>query len=101
MTRDLKVRKERSRRYGDHTEGCTNLGMIWTGILQLYYGIKLDHPIPANIVELMMSGSKLGRAALDPSGKDHYTDGRVYLSLAEESAERTIKGGVKLKKEVA
>lgn len=88
LDEDKKIYVERKKRYGDHLHGHKNLGLLWTGLLQNHYGIRLAHPIPASLAELMMAANKLNRAAVNPKWKDNYHDGRIYLTLAEDAASK-------------
>lgn len=95
-----RVLKERAEQYGDATTGHENLGLAWTGLLQNHYGIQLDHPIPADVVLLMMAASKANRAArglklLD----DNYDDGANYFDLAGETARQIGMKGARREKE--
>jgi len=65
------VAADRLAQYPDATKGHTNLGLAWTGLLQNHYGIKLDHPIPAHVVLLMLGANKHNRAVL-PTPKVHF-----------------------------
>ena len=62
---EKKVQIARASRYGDHRFVHANLGLMWTGILQSYYSIELSEPIPAHVVLLMMTASKLNRACAE------------------------------------
>jgi len=95
-----RIRKDRTSRYGDHVAGHRNLGLAWTGLIQNHYGICLAHPLPAHLVEIMMAANKANRIAINPSGRDHYNDGRIYISMAEEASEQEVEGGVVEPKEV-
>lgn len=86
---EAKIREERGATYGDATLGHHNLGLCWTGILQNHFKTELPWPIPADVVLLMMAALKLNRAAIDRGGEDHYADGRIYIELAAEAAEKT------------
>ena len=90
---DKKIRASRASRYGDHVAGHRNLGLLWTGILQNHYGIRLAHPLPAHLVETLMACNKLNRIAVDPKGRDHYADGRIYITMAEEAARKELHNG--------
>jgi hypothetical protein len=96
---DAEIRAERSKRYGDHVPGHQNLGMAWTGLIQNHYGIRLPHPLPAFLVELMMVASKANRAAVNPAGRDNYKDGRIYFAMAEEAASKELPDGTSEPKE--
>lgn len=74
---------ERGKVYGDPKQGHTNIGLAWTGIVQQHFGITLDHPIPPEIVALMMCAFKVQRACRVFKA-DNYLDLRAYLGFAEE-----------------
>ncbi len=79
----------RSSAYGDGVEGHANLGLMWTGLLQNHYGIRLDHPIPSHLVLLMMAQNKANRAALPtPERIDDYVDNRNYVRIAWKAAQK-------------
>lgn len=82
--------KDRGSRYGDHFKGHTNLGLLWTGVLQSHYQIKLDHPVPAYIVELLVALMKVHRIVMNPIGKDHYEDLHVYMAMVEDAAHQEV-----------
>ncbi len=80
---DLKaLEAERGKVYGDPKLSHTNIGLSWTGLLQQHYGIALDHPIPPELVALMMTTFKCQRSARVYHA-DNYDDGRVYLDFAQ------------------
>ncbi len=74
----------RGKVYGDPKDSHTNIGLAWTGLLQQHYGLTLDHPLPARLVELMMVQFKCQRAALVYHA-DNYVDAHAYLQFAEEA----------------
>lgn len=73
---------ERDAVHGPAIPAHKNLGLIWTAQIQQYYGIELDEPIPAELVFLMMAGSKLTRASKRNYVRDDYIDGSIYIDLA-------------------
>ena len=76
----------RSSLYGPGTEGHTNLGLEWTGIIQNHYGIKLEHPLPPDVVLIMMAVSKCNRAVRTVGyHADNYIDGKIYLEMARDA----------------
>lgn len=88
--RDKAVHDERARIYGDATDGHTNLGLIFTALIQGHYDIKLPHPVPADLALLMMAGGKLNRASrANVYHADNYVDGKVYFALADDAKKRT------------
>jgi len=87
---DAAVHANRAQKYGEHCESHINLGLAWTGLLQNHYRIKLPHPVPAFLVEIMFIANKLNRICTDPLEPDHYIDARVYTNLAEDSAKKEV-----------
>jgi hypothetical protein len=75
--------KERGKIYGDPKLSHENIGLSWTGLIQQHYGLRLDHPLPDWLVELMMVQFKVHRAARVYHA-DNYLDARAYLSFAEQ-----------------
>lgn len=49
--------------YGLPGESHRNIGLSWTGLINQHYGIRLPHPLPAWLVELMLVVFKTHRAA--------------------------------------
>lgn len=74
---------ERGQVYGDPRQSHTNIGLAWTGLLQHHYGITLDHPIPPEIVALLLVQLKVSRSAR-VFKTDNYTDLHAYAQFAEE-----------------
>lgn len=82
MTDNLhKLAEERGKVYGDPLQSHTNIGHSWTGLIQQHYGIELNHPIPPELVALMMVTFKAQRScrAFKP---DNYDDLAVYAEFA-------------------
>jgi hypothetical protein len=79
---------ERGKVYGDPSHSHVNIGLEWTGLIQQHYGLKLDHPLPGWLVELMMVTFKCHRAAR-VFHQDNYTDAKAYLSFAEKDQQET------------
>ena len=75
---------ERGKVYGAPHESHVNIGLSWTGLIQQHYGIKLDHPLPASVVELMMALLKAHRSAR-VYRQDNFVDFHAYADFAEES----------------
>mgnify|MGYP006354895545 CR=1 FL=1 len=75
------LEEERGRVYGDPKESHANIGLAWTGLIQQHYGIKLDHPIPPEVVALMMVQFKAQRSA-KVFHADNYDDMTVYGDFA-------------------
>lgn len=80
---------DRSKVYGSPAESMKNIGLIWTGLIQQHYGIELAHPIPAEIVPMMLACFKMSRATR-VFKQDNFDDGHAYMRFAEE-----IQGGKK------
>ena len=78
-----KTIKERGKIYGDPSLSHENIGLAWTGMIQQHYGIKLDHPLPDWVVELMMVQFKLQRSAR-VYHPDNFVDAKAYLQFAEK-----------------
>lgn len=76
--------RERGVVYGEPHLSHENIGLAWTGMLQQHYGIRLDHPLPAFLVELMMASFKIQRSCR-VFHADNYTDNRAYLKFAEHA----------------
>ena len=76
--------KQRGTVYGEAHLSHENIGLAWTGILQQHFGIRLDHPIPAHVVELMMVSFKVQRSAR-VFHADNYVDLRAYAKFAEHA----------------
>ena len=80
------IREERAKKYGDATFGHANLGLMWTGLLQNHYGITLKHPLPSEMVLVMMAMGKANRVAVEKKyDVDHFEDGMNYFQLAGEA----------------
>jgi hypothetical protein len=74
---------ERGKIYGDPKLSHTNIGLSWTGLIQQHFGIKLDHPIPPELVAQMMVTFKMQRSAR-VFHADNYLDARAYIQFAED-----------------
>jgi len=90
------IRKQRTAQYGNFQEGNRNQGLLWTAMIQNYFGIRLPHSIPADLVSMMMAGMKAMRAVSKgvPFHGDNYVDMINYTKMAAESR-------VLLEKEIA
>lgn len=76
--------EERGKVYGDPELSHENIGLNWTGMIQQHYQLRLDHPLPAWLVELMMAGFKIHRSAR-VFHEDNYNDLEAYgLKFARE-----------------
>lgn len=80
---DLKaLEAERGRVYGDPKLSHINIGLSWTALLQQHYGIQLSHPIPPELVALMMVTFKAQRSSR-VFHQDNYDDMAVYADFAK------------------
>lgn len=85
MSADLKaVMTERGKVYGEPHLSHENIGLTWTGLIQQHYGIRLEHPMPSWLVEMMMAAFKIHRSARVYHA-DNFLDCRAYLAFAEHS----------------
>lgn len=75
---------ERGKIYGEPHLSHENIGLEWTGLLQQFYGMRLPGPIPAHVVELMMSAFKIHRS-VRVYHPDNYIDLRAYAGFAEHA----------------
>lgn len=78
---------ERGKVYGDPCLSHENIGLSWTGLIQQHYGLRLDHPLPAWLVELMLVQFKVQRAAR-VFHADNFVDARAYLQFAETDQQK-------------
>lgn len=78
--------QERGKIYGEPHLSHENIGLAWTGLLQQHYGVKLDHPIPSWLVELMMCSFKIHRSAR-VFHEDNYVDLAAYAKFAAHGQE--------------
>lgn len=76
--------EERGRIYGEPHLSHENIGLAWTGLLQQHYGMRLEHPIPSWLVELMMASFKVHRSARVYHA-DNFVDAKAYLAFAEHA----------------
>lgn len=74
---------ERGKVYGDPKLSHENIGLAWAGLIQQHYGIRLDHPLPAFLVSLMMVDFKASRSAR-VFHADNFVDLRAYCKFAED-----------------
>ena len=82
MTPELKaIEEQRGRVYGDPLTSHINIGLSWTALLQQHFGITLDHPIPPELVALMMVTFKAQRSCRVFQA-DNYDDLAVYADFA-------------------
>lgn len=77
-----KTIEERGKIYSEPHLSHENIGLGWTGLIQQHYSIRLDHPIPDFLVELMMVVLKANRSARVYHA-DNYVDAKAYLGFAE------------------
>jgi hypothetical protein len=80
---------ERGKVYSDPKLSHTNIGLSWTGLIQQHYGITLDHPLPPELVALMMVTFKCQRSARVYHA-DNYDDLHVYGNFAERFQKPTV-----------
>lgn len=80
---------ERGKVYGNPSLSHENIGLSWTGIIQQHYGIRLSHPMPDYLVELLMVAFKAHRAARVYHA-DNYVDLAAYAKFAEEDQKRRV-----------
>lgn len=78
---------ERGKVYGDPQLSHENIGLQWTGLIQQHYGMKLEHPLPAWLVNLMMVAFKTNRSARVYQA-DNFIDAKAYLQFAEEGQKK-------------
>lgn len=78
---------ERSKIYGEPHLSHENIGLAWSGLIQQHYGIRLDHPIPSWLVELMMCSFKIHRSAR-VFHDDNYVDLAAYAKFARHGQEK-------------
>lgn len=84
---DLKaLETERGQVYGDPLTSHRNIGLSWTAILQQHYGITLEHPLPPELVALMMVTFKAQRSARVFKA-DNFDDLQVYADFARRFQE--------------
>ena len=92
MTPELKaLEEERGRVYGDPLTSHKNIGLSWTGLIQQHFGITLDHPIPPELVALMMTTFKAQRACRVYK-QDNYDDLKVYADFAQRFQDASFNG---------
>lgn len=86
---EQKIFEQRQKRYGHFIDAHENLGLVWTGLIQNYFRIKLSEPIPSHLVLLMMAASKLNRAVAekDLPDSDNYNDNKIYIEMAKQAKE--------------
>lgn len=78
--------QERGKVYGELHHSHHNIGLAWTALIQQHYGIKLDHPLPDFIVELMMVAFKVQRSSRVYHA-DNYVDLEAYARFAKHAQE--------------
>ena len=88
-TKDIvsKTIQERGKIYGDPALSHQNIGLCWTAAIQQHYQIKLDHPLPDWLVELMMVQFKVQRSCR-VFHADNFVDAKAYLKFAEADQQR-------------
>lgn len=81
------LQAERGKVYGDPELSHENIGLAWTGAIQQHYGIRLEHPLPAWLVELMMGQFKIQRACR-VFHQDNFDDLAVYTGKFAKEHQR-------------
>ena len=82
------VFETRQARYGTFIQAHANLGLLWTGLIQNHFRIKLPASLPSHLVLLMMVASKLNRAVAEKGllvDEENYDDGKIYLEMAKNA----------------
>ena len=79
--------QERGKVYGEPHLSHENIGLSWTGLIQQHYGIRLDHPLPSWLVEMMLASFKIHRASR-VFHADNFLDCRAYLAFAEHGQQK-------------
>src|SRR5205085_1825469 len=79
-----KVLSQRRQIYGSPNFGHSNVGLIWTALLQNHYNFMLPHPVSGQLVCTMMAGTKINRLAIPGLCVDDATDLAGYAGLAYE-----------------
>ena len=78
---------ERSKRYGPPKESFERLAMIWTGLIEAHYGIKLPHPLESRLVCGMTAAWKILRMATNYSD-DSALDAAAFIEFAYKTNHR-------------
>jgi hypothetical protein len=88
MNQDISsVMIERGKVYGEPHLSHENIGLAWTGLIQQHYGMRLDHPLPSWLVEMMMASFKIHRSSR-VFHSDNFLDCRAYLAFAEHGQQK-------------
>lgn len=74
---------ERGLKYGDKRLNHESIGLMYTGLLESHYQMKLPHPIPGRVVALMTALIKLNREAYRPN-QDNVDDAKNYLTISQK-----------------
>lgn len=89
FNRILLIQEERGaehlNNYGPSTENHRNLGEVWTAMIQHHYGIRMEHPLPASVVLLMMVALKAIRGCRGGYLEDTFDDLTSYNELARNA----------------
>ena len=93
LAEGMHARRAEQNGYGDTVFNHTQIGLLWTALLQEHYKLELDHPIPADMACLMMAGMKLIRACWATYIFDTYLDAAVYAQFAAVCKGREGKEG--------
>ena len=78
---------ERQRTHGDKTKNHQNIADHWNA----YLTGRLDRPLSARDVALMMAELKIARTKFGEHNLDDYLDGAGYMACAGEIAEKEQK----------
>jgi hypothetical protein len=81
------VMTERGKVYGEPHLSHENIGLAWTGLIQQHYEVRLDHPLPSWLVEMMLASFKIHRSAR-VFHSDNFLDCRAYLAFAEHGQQK-------------
>jgi hypothetical protein len=81
------ITKDRHAPHGPAEDSFAQIAAVWTWWLNE----RLEHPISAYDVAMMMTLFKLARAKHNPHHLDNFVDAASYSALAGEIANRVIK----------
>lgn len=82
MSKVNEILQDREDEYGDAQENFDTIGKIWGALL------KLDEPIPAWQVALMMDSLKTVRLFQNPTHEDSWLDKEGYIYHARDIVTR-------------
>lgn len=78
-----RIMRDRGLKYGDKQLNHESIGLMYTGLLESHYQMKLPHPIPGRVVALMTALIKLNREAYRPN-QDNVDDAKNYLTISQK-----------------